>query len=381
MDMKRIERRPNVDGSKQILLTRRCLDASGSVASMFEKAVEASLSTQNQEHFGNVFIPLAYSLAFIWALTRESNVIQKGTIHNSVSDLLAFRSLGVTGVVSRASQIILVVWSPLPMGLLKVNTNGAADGCLGPDGCDGYFVTSRGFINGSFVVPLDSCYTFESELLGAIITIECARDFGWDHLWLECDSTYVANLLIRREEVSSGGGVFQILALLCIIGMSMGLKTISLENVEYKWSDNEDDEEEEEDLSETTNLGDDETVNIKETDNAIENENLDGDVEINSNDDDVEESDTDEVLPMAKIARLMKEREFKQAPGAMTLVKASRNVITEGLWFQRRTLMKKLQGIYEKALQWQSTIPPNVKTRIDKDHKLDGAISSQAASS
>ncbi|KAF3455215.1 hypothetical protein FNV43_RR05663 [Rhamnella rubrinervis] len=62
-------------------------------------------------------------------------------------------------------------------------------------------VTSRGFIKGSFVVPLDSCYAFESELLGAITAIECARDFGWDHLWLECDSTYVVNLLTRREEV------------------------------------------------------------------------------------------------------------------------------------------------------------------------------------
>ncbi|KAF3434645.1 hypothetical protein FNV43_RR21730 [Rhamnella rubrinervis] len=73
------------------------LDASGSVVSMFEKAMEASLNTQvfnlwttaivsalsaiwlvrNQGHFGSVFIPLARSLAFIWASTREANAIQK----------------------------------------------------------------------------------------------------------------------------------------------------------------------------------------------------------------------------------------------------------------------------------------------------------------
>ncbi|KAF3455772.1 hypothetical protein FNV43_RR00414 [Rhamnella rubrinervis] len=103
-------------------------------------------------------------------------------------------------------------------------------------GCGRYFVTSRGFIKGSFAIPLDSCYAFESELLGAIIAIECARDFGWDHLWPECDSTYVTNLLIRREDIvpwaykCSGSRVFQILVLLCIIGMSMDLKIIGLES-------------------------------------------------------------------------------------------------------------------------------------------------------
>ncbi|KAF3445761.1 hypothetical protein FNV43_RR10938 [Rhamnella rubrinervis] len=66
--------------------------------------------------------------------------------------------------VPKAPQIIHVVWSPLPIGWLKVNTDGAADGCSCPSGCDGYFVTSRGFTKGRFVVPLDSCYTFENEL-------------------------------------------------------------------------------------------------------------------------------------------------------------------------------------------------------------------------
>ncbi|KAF3455810.1 hypothetical protein FNV43_RR00452 [Rhamnella rubrinervis] len=86
-------------------------------------------------------------------------------------------------------------------GTPYVNTDGDADGCPGLGGCGGYFVTSRGFIKGSFTVPLDSCYAFESELLGAIFAIECARDFRWDHLWLEYDSTYVANSLIRRENI------------------------------------------------------------------------------------------------------------------------------------------------------------------------------------
>ncbi|KAF3445954.1 hypothetical protein FNV43_RR11131 [Rhamnella rubrinervis] len=34
---------------------------------------------------------------------------------------------------------------------------------------------------------------------GVIIAIKCARDFEWNHLWMECDSTSVAKLLIRRE--------------------------------------------------------------------------------------------------------------------------------------------------------------------------------------
>ncbi|KAF3434559.1 hypothetical protein FNV43_RR21644 [Rhamnella rubrinervis] len=85
------------------------------------------------------------------------------------------RSLGVIGVVPWACQIILVVWFPLLIGWLKVNINGAADGCPSPGGCD-------------------MCYAFESELLGAIIAIECARDFGWDHLWEE---NVVADALLK----------------------------------------------------------------------------------------------------------------------------------------------------------------------------------------
>ncbi|KAF3432476.1 hypothetical protein FNV43_RR27216 [Rhamnella rubrinervis] len=87
----------------------------------------------------------------------------------------------------------------LPIGYLKVNI----DGCLGPAKCDVYFVTSRSFIKGSFAVPLDLRYAFVSELLGVISAIECARDFRWDHLWLKCNSTYVAYLLIRQEVIVS----------------------------------------------------------------------------------------------------------------------------------------------------------------------------------
>ncbi|KAF3452094.1 hypothetical protein FNV43_RR08190 [Rhamnella rubrinervis] len=119
-------------------------DALGSVVYMFEKAMEASSSTQvfnlwttaivsalsviwfvqNQGQFGNVFIPLTRSLAFIWASTRETNA----TMHNSVSNLLVFKSLGMAGAAPRSPQIILVVWSPPPMGWLKVNTGDLCDG-------------------------------------------------------------------------------------------------------------------------------------------------------------------------------------------------------------------------------------------------------------
>ncbi|KAF3434629.1 hypothetical protein FNV43_RR21714 [Rhamnella rubrinervis] len=95
----------------------------------------------------------------------------------------------------QAPQIIHVVWSPPPIRWLKVNTNGVVDGCLGLDGCGGYFVTSRCFIKGSFIVPLDSCYAYKSELLGVIITIECAKDFG--------EGNTVADILSKLDVSSS----------------------------------------------------------------------------------------------------------------------------------------------------------------------------------
>ncbi|KAF3456629.1 hypothetical protein FNV43_RR01283 [Rhamnella rubrinervis] len=104
------------------------LDASGSVVSIFEKAMEASLSTQV---FNLWTTAIVNALSAIW-------------------------SLGVAGASSRAPKIISVVWSPPPMGWLKINTDDAADGYPSPDRY---------------------------------------------HLWLECDSTCVVNLLIHREDV------------------------------------------------------------------------------------------------------------------------------------------------------------------------------------
>ncbi|KAF3449811.1 hypothetical protein FNV43_RR05890 [Rhamnella rubrinervis] len=141
--------------------------------------------------------------------------IQVSTMHERVSKML-----------EKSDAFIA-----LPGGYVTLVLLGTSNKLVG--GCDehlnvysGYFVTCRGFTKGSFLVPLDSCYTFESELCGAIIAIECAKDFNWDHLWLEWDSTYVANLLSHRDlivpwalKAPSSGEVFLTLVLLCIIEM------------------------------------------------------------------------------------------------------------------------------------------------------------------
>ncbi|KAF3455824.1 hypothetical protein FNV43_RR00466 [Rhamnella rubrinervis] len=77
----------------------------------------------------------------------------------------------------------------------------------------GTFVTSRGFINGSFVVPLNSFCAYESKLLGSIIAIECVRDFGKRNI--------IADTLSNIVVSSSGGSGDRVRSLLTSWGVNL----------------------------------------------------------------------------------------------------------------------------------------------------------------
>lgn len=60
-------------------------------------------------------------------------------MYNIVNDLACFSRLGVSGLSSKAPQIIQVNWSlPLPRWI-KCNIDGAANDYLGIGGCGGVF--------------------------------------------------------------------------------------------------------------------------------------------------------------------------------------------------------------------------------------------------
>lgn len=123
---------------------------------------------------------------------------------NSVQDLVVLQCLHVSSCASKSQQIINV-YQLLPYsGWIKVNIDGAACEALGRGGYDRVFRTSRGFVKGCFAFGLDFVQAFEAELCSTIVAIDYAWQFGWDHIWLESDSSYVVSLLASRSlEVSS----------------------------------------------------------------------------------------------------------------------------------------------------------------------------------
>ncbi|PON43417.1 Ribonuclease H, partial [Parasponia andersonii] len=138
-------------------------------------------------------------IASIWRAVVESNRIGSGTMRNTMEELQILKCLHVQIRPLKAPRVLEVQWRVSLVGWLKVNTDGAAFGCPALAGCGGIFRTSRGFFKGAFAMPLGKGYAFEAELAGAIHAISYAWAFGWKHLWLESDSSYLVTLLRARS--------------------------------------------------------------------------------------------------------------------------------------------------------------------------------------
>lgn len=81
----------------------------------------------------------------------------------------------------------LVLWHPLPMGWVKLNSNGASCGNPGKAGC-GDVLISRTQDGEGFSKRLGKCDAYEAELWGIIIGLEIARKDGFRQVLVESDS-------------------------------------------------------------------------------------------------------------------------------------------------------------------------------------------------
>ncbi|KAK2657980.1 hypothetical protein Ddye_011032 [Dipteronia dyeriana] len=153
---------------------------------------------RNQSTFEGGKIIFVDALSLLWRSVREADSLQSGTMKNSVDELQILQRLHVSGRPPKAPRILEINWRPPPSSCLKVNTDEAAFGSPGFAGCAGVFRTSRGFVKGCFVIPLDVCFAFEAELVAAVYAIDYAWTFGWCRLWLESDSTFVVDILHSR---------------------------------------------------------------------------------------------------------------------------------------------------------------------------------------
>lgn len=167
---------------------------------MFVNTIWNIWNARNKLIFENVLPSTWHITASLWADIKEINKLSIGHMHNSQDDLLRLHSLRLCGHPSKSPKIIEVLWHTPPPGWIKCNTDGSALGAPGTASCGGVFRNSRGFVKGCFSISIGIAFAFEAELLSVIIAIEAASQRNWNHLWLECDSTYVVGLLNTKSE-------------------------------------------------------------------------------------------------------------------------------------------------------------------------------------
>ncbi|PON85141.1 Ribonuclease H-like domain containing protein [Trema orientale] len=95
-------------------------------------------------------------------------------MNNSQHDLVILRRLSLPCRPKKAPRIISIHWFPLLSGWVKVIVDGSAQVQPGVISSGGVFRNSRGFVLGCFASKIGIRFSFEAELLGAMIAIECA---------------------------------------------------------------------------------------------------------------------------------------------------------------------------------------------------------------
>ena len=130
---------------------------------------------------------------------REAASFKIGHMSNTVEDLLVLRRLHINGLQRKSPLLISVTWLKPPVGWVKINTDGAAHGAPGMAGARGIFRIHDGSAIASFVVPLGTCYAFETEISVIIFALNKVVDVPCANFWLECDSALVVHLHHHRS--------------------------------------------------------------------------------------------------------------------------------------------------------------------------------------
>ncbi|XP_062020822.1 uncharacterized protein LOC133737235 [Rosa rugosa] len=110
---------------------------------------------------------------------------------NGLVDTQLLVGLGIQPIPKNRVAPRLVLWHPPIFPWIKLNTDGLAKGNPGPAACGGVFRDTHGHYIGGYCQGLGHKSAFYAELMGVIIGIEYAFQYGWRCLWLECDSTSV----------------------------------------------------------------------------------------------------------------------------------------------------------------------------------------------
>lgn len=92
--------------------------------------------------------------------------------------------LGIQPIPRSHTTLRLVLWHPPIFPWFKLNTDGLAKGNPGPATCGGVFRDDNGHYLCDFCQGLGHTTTFFAELMGVILVVEFAYQFGLHSIWL-----------------------------------------------------------------------------------------------------------------------------------------------------------------------------------------------------
>ena len=126
---------------------------------------------------------------------HEINLLSKGTMKNTITELCILHRIGIRGRPPKAPRIVEVMWHVPSISCIKINTDGAARGSPGLAGFGGIFRDHLGRVLGCFAGNLGLATALEAELQAVIHAIQIATCKGWTSLWIESDSALVIHFL------------------------------------------------------------------------------------------------------------------------------------------------------------------------------------------
>ncbi|XP_042484768.1 uncharacterized protein LOC122065045 [Macadamia integrifolia] len=117
----------------------------------------------------------------------------------SISDLLCYRRLGISGIKCRPRQIFEIFWCPPLSGWWKVNTDGCSLRNPGKAEARGVLCNDKAEVVGNFRFFLGVLTNFEAEFLTVMSGIELAKSLEIPKLWIKCDLVAVVTLLLKKK--------------------------------------------------------------------------------------------------------------------------------------------------------------------------------------
>ncbi|KAM7517189.1 hypothetical protein LguiA_006772 [Lonicera macranthoides] len=133
----------------------------------------------------------------IGSWVQEAGLVAKGSMYNTVSDLMIIKNFRVQCRPPKAPKIVEVHWYPPLSGWIKCNTDGLSKN--GIAACGGLFRDSSGHVCGLFVKKLGTGNAYFAEFSAVLIAVEQAALRGWNKVWFEMDSALTCLTFFKKS--------------------------------------------------------------------------------------------------------------------------------------------------------------------------------------